>query len=66
MTRLVLSLTIRGWSAGTRQGLADALVFATNSKVKADIELQPNDQEPGGISFKQRSEFAGRKEFSRS
>jgi hypothetical protein len=46
--------------------LADALVFATTSKVKADIELQPNDQEPGGISLKQRSEFAGRKEFSRS
>ncbi len=34
-------ITIRGSFVGTRQDMADALAFATEGKVKADIELQP-------------------------
>jgi len=34
-------LTIRGSFVGTRQDLAEALAFAANGKVKADIDLQP-------------------------
>ena len=34
-------LTIRGSYVGTRQDLAEALAFAANGKVKADIDLQP-------------------------
>jgi len=61
MTTSVLSLTIHGSFAGTRQDMGDAFAFATEGRVKADIELQP-----GETSFKQRSVFAGWKEFSRS
>jgi propanol-preferring alcohol dehydrogenase len=34
-------ITIRGSFVGTRQDMAEALAFASNGKVKADIELQP-------------------------
>ena len=34
-------LTIRGSFVGTRQDMAEALAFAADAKVKADIELQP-------------------------
>jgi propanol-preferring alcohol dehydrogenase len=34
-------VTIRGSFVGTRQDMAEALAFATDGKVKADIELQP-------------------------
>jgi len=34
-------ITIRGSFVGTRQDMAEALAFATEGKVKADIELQP-------------------------
>jgi propanol-preferring alcohol dehydrogenase len=34
-------VTIRGSFVGTRQDMAEALAFAANGKVKADIELQP-------------------------
>jgi propanol-preferring alcohol dehydrogenase len=34
-------ITIRGSFIGTRQDVAEALVFAADGKVKADIELQP-------------------------
>src|SRR5450432_3661985 len=34
-------ITIRGSFVGTRQDMAEALAFAVNGKVKADIELQP-------------------------
>src|SRR6204780_2951592 len=34
-------ITIRGSFVGTRQDMAEALAFAANGKVKADIELQP-------------------------
>jgi len=34
-------ITIRGSFVGTRQDMAEALAFAVNGKVKAEIELQP-------------------------
>ncbi len=34
-------ITIRGSLVGTREDMAEALAFAAESKVKADIELQP-------------------------
>ena len=34
-------ITIRGSFVGTREDMAEALAFATEGKVKADIELQP-------------------------
>jgi propanol-preferring alcohol dehydrogenase len=34
-------ITIRGSFVGTRQDMAEALAFAVEGKVKADIELQP-------------------------
>ena len=34
-------LTVRGSFVGTRQDMAEALAFAADGKVKADIELQP-------------------------
>ena len=34
-------MTIRGSFVGTRQDMAEALAFAAEGKVKADIELQP-------------------------
>ena len=34
-------ITIRGSFVGTRQDMAEALMFAVEGKVKADIELQP-------------------------
>jgi alcohol dehydrogenase, propanol-preferring len=34
-------ITIRGSFVGTRQDMAEALSFAAEGKVKADIELQP-------------------------
>jgi propanol-preferring alcohol dehydrogenase len=34
-------ITIRGSFVGTRRDMAEALAFAANGKVKADIELQP-------------------------
>jgi propanol-preferring alcohol dehydrogenase len=34
-------ITIRGSFVGTRQDMAEALAFAANGKVRADIELQP-------------------------
>ena len=34
-------ITIRGSFVGTRHDMAEALAFATEGKVKADIELQP-------------------------
>jgi propanol-preferring alcohol dehydrogenase len=34
-------ITIRGSFVGTRHDMAEALAFAANGKVKADIELQP-------------------------
>ncbi len=34
-------ITIRGSFVGTRQDMAEALAFAAEGKVKANIELQP-------------------------
>jgi propanol-preferring alcohol dehydrogenase len=34
-------ITIRGSFVGTRQDMAEALAFAAEGRVKADIELQP-------------------------
>ena len=34
-------ITIRGSFVGTRQDMAEALAFAADGKVKADIEMQP-------------------------
>jgi len=34
-------ITVRGSFVGTRQDMAEALAFAAEGKVKADIELQP-------------------------
>jgi len=34
-------ITIRGSFVGTRQDMAEALSFAAEGKVKADIEIQP-------------------------
>ncbi len=34
-------ITIRGSFVGTRRDMAEALAFAAEGKVKADIELQP-------------------------
>ena len=34
-------ITIRGSFVGTREDMAEALAFAAEGKVKADIELQP-------------------------
>jgi propanol-preferring alcohol dehydrogenase len=34
-------ITIRGSFVGTRQDMAEALAFAADGKVKADVELQP-------------------------
>ncbi len=34
-------ITIRGSFVGTREDMAEALAFAVQGKVKADIELQP-------------------------
>ena len=34
-------ITIRGSFVGTREDMAEALAFATEGKIKADIELQP-------------------------
>ena len=34
-------ITIRGSFVGSRQDMAEALAFAAEGKVKADIELQP-------------------------
>lgn len=34
-------ITIRGSFVGTRKDMAEALAFAADGKVKADIELQP-------------------------
>jgi len=34
-------ITIRGSFVGTRQDMAEALAFAAEGKVKADVELQP-------------------------
>ena len=34
-------ITIRGSFVGTRRDMAEALAFAAEGKVKADIEMQP-------------------------
>lgn len=34
-------ITVRGSFVGTRKDMAEALAFAADGKVKADIELQP-------------------------
>ena len=34
-------ITIRGSFVGNRRGMVEALAFATDGKIKADIELQP-------------------------
>ena len=34
-------ITVRGSFVGTRRDMAEALAFAAEGKVKADIELQP-------------------------
>ncbi len=34
-------ITIRGSFVGTREDMAEALAFAADGKIKADIELQP-------------------------
>jgi propanol-preferring alcohol dehydrogenase len=34
-------LTVRGSFVGSRQDMAEALAFAADGRVKADIELQP-------------------------
>jgi propanol-preferring alcohol dehydrogenase len=34
-------ITVRGSFVGTRRDMAEALAFAADGKVKADIELQP-------------------------
>jgi len=64
-------ITIRGSFVGTRQDMAEALAFATDGKVKADIELQPLSSinqifdrlEHGGVASRVVLEFA--KDFDR-
>jgi propanol-preferring alcohol dehydrogenase len=34
-------ITVRGFFVGNREDMAEALAFAVEGKVKADIELQP-------------------------
>ena len=38
---VVNCITIRGSFVGNRRGMVEALAFATDGKIKADIELQP-------------------------
>lgn len=60
-------ITIRGLFAGTRRDMAEALAFAAEGKVKADIELQPlsainqvfDRLEHGNVASRVVLEFAG-------
>jgi propanol-preferring alcohol dehydrogenase len=53
-------ITIRGSFVGTRQDMAEALAFATEGKVKADIELQPLSSINQVFDRLQRGEVASR------
>ena len=60
-------ITIRGSFVGTREDMAEALAFAAEGKVKADIELQPlsaindifNRLEHGKVAGRVVLDFAG-------
>ena len=53
-------LTIRGSFVGTRQDMAEALAFAADAKVKADIELQPLSSMNDVLNRLERGEVASR------
>ena len=67
-------VTIRGLFVGTRQDMAEALAFAAEGNVKADIELQPLSSihqildrlEHGDVASRVVLEFAKRPEVKRS
>ena len=53
-------ITIRGSFVGTRQDMAEALAFAADGKVKADIELQPLSSINDVLNRLERGEVASR------
>jgi alcohol dehydrogenase, propanol-preferring len=53
-------ITVRGSLVGTRQDMAEALAFAAEDKVKADIELQPLTAINEVLSRLERGEVAAR------
>ena len=53
-------ITIRGSFVGTRQDMAEALAFAAQGKVKADIELQPLSSINRVFDRLERGDVAGR------
>jgi propanol-preferring alcohol dehydrogenase len=53
-------ITIRGSFVGTRQDMAEALAFAAEGKVKADIELQPLSSINGVLDRLEHGEVASR------
>ena len=53
-------ITVRGSLVGTRQDMAEALAFAAEGKVKADIELQPLSAINAVLDRLQRGDVAAR------
>ena len=53
-------ITVRGSLVGTRQDMAEALLFAAEGKVKADIELQPLSAINDVLGRLERGEVAAR------
>ena len=53
-------ITVRGSLVGTRQDMAEALAFAAEGKVKADIELQPLSAVNSVLDRLERGEVAAR------
>lgn len=53
-------ITVRGSLVGTRQDMAEALAFAAEGKVKADIELQPLSAINSVLDRLERGEVAAR------
>ncbi len=53
-------ITVRGSLVGTRQDMAEALTFAAEGKVKADIELQPLSAINQVLTRLERGEVAAR------
>jgi propanol-preferring alcohol dehydrogenase len=53
-------ITIRGSFVGTRRDMAEALAFAAQGKVKADIELQPLSSINRVFDRLERGDVAGR------
>ena len=57
---VVNCITVRGSFVGTRQDMAEALAFAAEGKVKADIELQPLSAVNQVLDRLERGEVAAR------